>query len=464
VPDVRTGTRRLRRLIRPDLAAVLILCCALVGCSGPASHPGADVYLLLVDTLRADHLSVYGYARPTSPELERLAASATVYQNVVAAAPWTLPSVGSLFTGTYPTAHGLRAQRGAPAFVIMRKGVTTLAETFQAAGYRTVAIVTNPWLVGGNGLERGFESYTAEVDAPASRVHELARNALAVDDGRPTFLYLHYMDVHGPYRSEAAPAELLEPPASSRPLTRAELSRMPGYLRLSGPQTLARYVDAYDHGIWHWDREVGAFFDWLDANDRLRDAVVSVVSDHGEELAERGGWNHGETVFEEQIAVPWLLWLPRPVAAEDAAGVRRRDEPSVVSLIDVAPTLLSSVGVEPPAGMLGRDLHAAPAPADRALGSETEARLGGIRDAFARRLALRRGQEKISLGPAGHACFDLDRDPGERSPATCPQRLIADLDAWVELVVGLEQRSAGAGQRPMTDAERDRLRALGYLE
>lgn len=137
----------------------MLLLGAVAGCGGPPQQH--DVFLLVVDTLRADHVGSYGYPRPTSPQLDRLAVSATVFTDVLAPAPWTLPSIGSLMTANFPSVHGLQARKRRGALDSLRPGLATLAETLKNEGYRTVALVTNPWVViREHGLDRGFDEYS----------------------------------------------------------------------------------------------------------------------------------------------------------------------------------------------------------------------------------------------------------------------------------------------------------------
>jgi len=179
-------------------------------------------------------------------------------------------------------------------------------------------------------LQQGFETYETALREPADFVHARARRILEADDPRPVFLYLHYMDVHGPYvaqRDESLPTLGPVEERARRPLTRAEKKKVPSYLRIPKARTVSGYVDAYDRGIQIWDRSFGEFARWLDETGRLGNTIVVIVSDHGEELLEHGGWNHGLTVFEEQIYVPWILRIP------GEAG--RRIDGAAVSLIDV---------------------------------------------------------------------------------------------------------------------------------
>ncbi len=338
--------------------------------------------------------------------------SNSVFDDVFAPSSWTLPSVASMMTSVYPSIHGLSAHSGAVEFESLRPGLETLPQLFRDRGYRTLAVVTNPWVATPkHGLERGFEEYRYPEDADADAVHRIAREILAKNDPRPLFLYLHYMDVHAPYALPRPGDPDLGPPPERyrRRLNEKELGVVPPYSRLPAAKGLEEYVDAYDRGIRRWDHSFGEFVDWLHSTGRLDDTLVVVVADHGEEFLEHGGWDHGRTLYQEQLLVPWILYIP--------GSPGRRVDDRVVSLIDVAPTLLGAVGAEIPSTMAGRDmLSARRGRESRTLFSETRVRLGGKADARMKQLAIRRGKGKLILGPRGHWCFDLERDPDERSP------------------------------------------------
>jgi arylsulfatase len=195
----------------------------------------------------------------------------------------------------------------------MRPGVKTLAEVLREQGYRTAAVLTNPWVSKNSGLHRGFDEVHQEVMKPAERVNQVARELISSDDPRPLFLYLHYMDVHGPYGLLVSkPIEDLGPASASpaRAMSAEELQAIPKYLRIEGTKKLGDFIDAYDQGIRSWDRSFGEFMEFVDTEGRLRDAIVAVIADHGEELLDHGGWSHGGSLYQEQLFVPWIMRVP----------------------------------------------------------------------------------------------------------------------------------------------------------
>jgi arylsulfatase A-like enzyme len=343
----------------------------------------------------------------------------------------------------------------------MRDGLTTVSEAFSRGGYRTAALGTNPWVnASGHGLRRGFEDYRLLPDTRAAEVNAQAKEILEADDARPLFLYVHYMDVHGPYvagNAEGIPDLGAVEERYTRELAADERKRLPGYLVLEGADSLATYVDAYDRGIRAWDRAFGELVDWLDETGRLDRTVVAVTSDHGEEFLEHGGWNHGDTVYDEQVRVPWVLRAP---------GARPRRVPGLASGIDMAPTLLALASLPVPETMAGLNALAEGAPREqRAVFSETHLRKGGGRRRDKRSLlALRRGHRKWIVEGQTRRCFDLASDPLEQRPVECDPAGFADVARWF---VELERRGEALGERSWFEPSEERkqqLRELGYAE
>jgi arylsulfatase A-like enzyme len=443
---------------RRSICCAAALACALVACSDPGPP---DVLLLVVDTLRADRLSLYGSPRITSPRLDRFASESVVFDAAVAPASWTLPSVASLMTSRHPSVHGLRARNGSRHFTTMRTGLTTLSEAFLQGGYRTVALGTNPWVsASGHGLRRGFEDYRVLTDETADEVNAQAREILESNDARPLFLYVHYMDVHGPYvagRDEPIPELGALEERYTRKLAAAERKKLPGYLVLEGADSLDTYVDAYDRGIRAWDREFGELVDWLDETGRLERTIVAVTSDHGEEFLEHGGWNHGETVYEEQIRVPWVLRAP---------GVPPRRISRLASLIDVGPTLLALAAIDVPETMVGVNALADGRPGQqRAVFSETHLKkTRGRRRHKPPLVAMRRGNQKWIVEGPRRRCFDLASDPLEQREVKCDPAGYAEIARWLAEV---ERRGKAFGEQVEFEPSEERkqhLRELGYVE
>lgn len=342
-------SRRAPRHCRAEvaIAAAVALCAAalLTACGGaPAVAPQPpNVLLLVVDTLRADHLPTYGYRRDTAPAVDALLARrGTVFESAVSQAPWTIPSVASYLTGVQP---GELAHRGAAEdYRAIPDRVPTLAERLRRRGYRTAAFIANPTLHAGIGFARGFDTfYTPPVEVASLRLHgdDVQGRAAAwlaehATDG-PWFLYVHFLDPHDPYANPDMP-DARSPffPDYEGPVDgewphalysgRRELS--------DGEAGLRQLTALYDGEILYVDGLIGELLHAVPT--AVQEHTLTVfTSDHGEELADHGWWKHGRTVYQEQIHVPLIVrWDGRVPAG-------RRVTPPV-ELVDLVPTLLAA--------------------------------------------------------------------------------------------------------------------------
>lgn len=338
-----------------------------------------DVLLIVIDTLRADHLSAYGYERPTSPVLEQLAAEGSLCEDVTAQCSWTLPSMVSMLQGCYTTTYR----------DVYLEDLPTLSEVFQDAGYRTLGVVGNGLLSAERGFDRGFDHYDARKagrrkdgrrSSPARTAGELLAAARApllqalsteADGTRPPlFAYLHFMDPHGPYDAHA----YLERELSTDSVDISGARALYAGAGLSTPARaqaidanwdgIAEEVSRYDQEVRHTDEHIGLLLDVLRENGSLENTIVAVVADHGEglwdhlaapELREEGGMprrtmqhDHGKQLYSELIGTPLILWGPGV-----PRGVRHADP---VENIDLFPTLLELAGLPPLASLHGRSL------------------------------------------------------------------------------------------------------------
>jgi len=308
------------------------------------------VIVYLVDTLRADHTSTYGYARDTTPELTRFAKDAVLFESAVAQAPWTKPSVASLFTSLLPGRH-LAVQLRDP----LDLGHVTLAEMLQAKGFATGATIANSVIYSsGSNFEQGFSSFVglhdaegrASKDVPAAPVVDAALKFLDSHRGLPSFLYVHTMDPHVPYTPPPPFDRKWEPqPAPDHP-------GMDPRTDYKEPLDRERMIAQYDGDIAYGDQEFGRFVRELKARGRYDDTLIVFLADHGEEFLDHGKWLHGRSVFEELIHVPLLVKFPR------GRGAGRRVAQQV-QVVDVLPSVLVELGLptpEPPV-IAGRPLQ-----------------------------------------------------------------------------------------------------------
>jgi arylsulfatase A-like enzyme len=429
-----------------------------------------DIILVTIDALRADHLGAYGYSRPTSPALDALAAEGVLVRHHIAQAPYTKASMGSLFSGLFPTAHKAFTTsrhpsetmtghvRGAvPVTDLLEPGITTLAERLAAAGYHTVGLMTNPVLLADFGFAQGFARYefltrSSQDFAAAADVVRQALGAIdARPQGRPMFLWVHLMEPHSPYSPPEHLVPLfpvLDPP---RPMDQTVI---PAWVRLGESTDLNLYLARYDADIRSADDALGEFFQGLKARGLWDPSVVVVTADHGEEFLDHGGMEHNLTLYDEMLRVPLIVKAP---------GLRPGVVDEQTQSVDLAPTLAFLAG--------------APTAPDETQGANIwpvlQRRGGGEPYAYAeivgRRFALRsRHWKLISSLQGGRQLFDLRRDPEERENlAKETPAVVAQFENTLARIVAA---SIKAGEHiqgqyaPIPAAVLERLRSLGYVQ
>lgn len=272
-----------------------------------ASVPLVIVYL--VDSLRADHTTPYGYRRDTTPRLADFARDAVLFEQAVASSGWTKPSVASLFTSLLPDRHGVM-QLPDP----LEADVLTLAEMLGARGYATGAVVANATLYSrGSGFDQGFDVFAGVYGAEdrRSKIVDAARvvdASLALIDARrglPSFLYVHTMDAHVPYVPPEPFDRLYGPaPAPERPASDPRRD-------YRAPEDLERVIAQYDGCVAYGDQEFGRFVSELRARGLYDRALILFMADHGEEFLDHGRWTHQKSVFDELVRVPLVVKYPK---------------------------------------------------------------------------------------------------------------------------------------------------------
>lgn len=344
------------------LVAVLLCLLGGGGCSGPsgggveaglgrAGSPPSRVFLLTVDTLRADHTSAYGYPRETSPTLERLATEGVRFEQALCQWPKTGTSFASLFIGQYPQSTGLTHE----AAIRLPDGYLLLPELFRSLGYTTVAVVSNGVLNTDLGWNRGFDEYLETwhvaggmsadpqvyrrtINAP--RVNELALPLLERHrDADRLFVWLHYSDPHAPY---VLPDDFPNPFVDDVWYTQEGTVKLPKpeAMALGDRTDLKYYVAQYDANVLVADRGIGEALEHAEGLGLLDDALVIYTADHGESLGEHDYWfEHGRLPYSPGTRVPLVLWGPGRVPAGQVV-----DRP--VELVDLYPTLRDLVGHE----------------------------------------------------------------------------------------------------------------------
>lgn len=448
------GSRSSRRGRRFGAAATIVVALTIgLGCR-PAARP-PDVVLVVIDTLRADHLEAYGYAHQTAPNLTRLAERGALYERVVAPSSWTKSSMASLFTGRNPLRHGVMRPRS-----VLPAELSTLAGAFEAAGYQTLGVNTNPWLKREHGFARGFTQYESLisrdgfVDAEAVTSRALA---LWRDTGdRPVFLYVHYMDVHPPYSWRSQPPRDPVVIEGRGPLTDAQLETLYRKRGLDDPAAQQRVIALYDAGIREADRALGALLAGLDGSDRKRPRVVAVTSDHGEAFREHGTTEHGRNVYPEVHRVPLVI------VTDDGITPGTRIATQVRS-IDLPPTLLALAGAPAAQTFDGSPLPTRDGGEDRR--AVTAVGFGGYA-ANTLHVGVVSGSHFFVRERIGDQSefYDLRTDPGALRDLG-PRHPEAAAYAAVERSLELHRADEHEATAEAVDAEtREALRALGYVD
>jgi arylsulfatase len=434
------------------------------------------VVLVVIDTLRADHLSCYGYARGTSPNIDRLAADAVVFENNKAQSSHTVTSMASMFQSKYTLAGSLPPARG--------EGGATVAEVMQAAGYHTVGVQTNPWLKRRLGYARGFDDYrmlaaegsekklpsrkwTREATgnvfyADADEVAGVVERVIESREKKPLFLYVHLMDPHGPY---------IPPPEYQRfaegALALSEAAGLSGdWVSLArgddptaAPPLKERILALYDAEILFADAAVGRMIAALEKAGLYEGALVILAADHGEGFLEHRKVLHSNSLYEELIHTPLVMRIPGRAAGR-YEGLARN--------VDIAATIFEVAGIEAVwddrdgVSLLevlggGRRITESLAQLSRGGGGDLDGDYGSLQAGVMKYIATRKPDR-----PFLEELYNLETDPREASNLAASEATVA------RALAGALSARAGAetpGEAPALDEETAAaLRALGYLQ
>jgi arylsulfatase A-like enzyme len=457
------------------VGALLLLLLGAGGCRKPVRGNGRNVLLVTFETTRADHLGAYGYARNTSPNLDRLAEEGVLFEHVSAVSPRTNPSLASMMTSLYPHEHGVRN-----LLLPIEPELWTLAEALEDAGYDTGAVQTHPRLIAASGFAQGFRHYDDEIDEDAL-ADGACRRALEwiegrADSGRPWFMWLHLMDPHwtydppDPWRTTFGPDDP-RPGRFYRALQERRAELGPVIFNNTMPEDeIAAYRDFYDAEIRFTDAELGKLLGKLRAAGLEESTVVIVSADHGESLGEHDYYfEHGDFGTEPEIHIPLLL-----KGAGVPEGVR---VPWTVTNLDIAPTIVDLVGLEPDPDFRGTSLLPLTGRGegeDRACFGETGKRfhdentLREVEGVEGKWRWLRRGRFKLfhrprAEGPPDRVLYDLAVDPAETTDVTDGNPEIAAelgrmMDDW------LAEDTGEIREYHVTPELRETLRSLGYVD
>ena len=470
--------------------AVLATLFALAaGCrpSEPAAAPG-PIVLIVVDTLRADHLSCYGYSRPTSPAMCALAEDGVLFERAYTTRTSTTPAIASMLTGLYPHRHGVKE-----LYYVLPPAMTTVAERLRAHGWATGGFVSSFVMVRDfSGFDGGFDVYDDDVRTRERLRQNYERSAADTVEhaiiwlrahGPHAFLFVHLIEPHGPY---TPPSPYLE--RFALPATGPAPDEVPNYQRLPELRTVSEYVGRYDGEIATADAALESLFGALRRLDWYAPATIVLVADHGESLGEEDNWfRHGGSVNDAEAHVPLIVKF---AGADAPRAGSRVAEP--VSVVDVFPTVLHAADIDAAAGPaaavdLGSIAHGAirPAPPVTELEGSGAVTLAVHGDACTVRWAVPSNAAVDAAVPTGWLALarQLRVDPPDRD-ASCVQAtarhvsaLVADrlsfrLDVPVVFrddMLDLSNRTRFIAARaqssvPLAPRDLEALRQLGYAK
>ncbi len=415
------------------------------------------IIILLADGCQAKHLSVYGYARPTSPNLERFARDAVVFENAYANAVYTRSSVLSFLSGQYPEKYG-----AGDLSALTESSSPTVPEYLKSKGYRTSLFTSTVIVSPKFGFTKGFDEYfqySGPADKTRERKIDLDRFGVWLQGPGPAFAYVHFIEPHlpivapSPFRNIfAPPQERQERDGRERPMARLEYPTSPKnkFTRAE----VAEVLDDYDATIAYVDSEIGRALEQVKKAGLYEDALIIVLSDHGEAMNEHEAWGHGRNVFEETTRIPFLVKFP------SSLGLKGRVR-KLVQGIDLFPTVMALFGES--GDLPGTSLLEAVRHGDK---DDTFAVSQSISEVAQFAARWDRWYYILSLNTGREHLYDLDLDPlNEADSSTEAVKLYmrARLLDWMKRTARDTGPSKAIDLKKLTPAEIESLRTLGYL-
>jgi len=436
------------------LATVMLLAASCGNESATAAGGRPNILLVLIDTIRADHMGCYGHHRPTTPHLDSLAEAGTRYARMMSGSPWTLPSMTTTFTGITERQH--RARLRERTFYGVDPALPFMPLLLEEEGYRTAAFFNVIYMSEHFGFHRGFDHFDCEgveVLWNSRTAGETVDALLAWLDGReggrPFFAALHLFDPHATYNPPSPYDTVWADPGyegrfDSTWGVRSDMDDANSGAVVVDSAGVRNLINLYDGEIAYTDSQLGRLLGELRRRGLGEETLVIVMGDHGEEFADHGKFAHGHTLHAELLQVPLIL-----AGAGVEPGVV---DTSLVGNIDVLPTVMAAAGSSAPEGSPGRDLLS---PYDGPPRTMFASGLGGSRQACARRL----DRKVVWHVEADSAyAYDLAADPAEMSPLPPDSGLLAEaMDYWATPPRGNPEAV------PWTNAVEDQLRDLGYI-
>jgi choline-sulfatase len=308
---------------------------------------GCNVILISLDTLRADHLSSYGYPIRTSPEIDRLAEGGIIFRNAFSPSSWTYPSHAVMLTSLNE-----KAFRKTPTDNGLDDSLILLPEVLKFGGYVTGGFTGGGWLSRENGFGQGFDVFNSDPKSLEDGINQTLR-FIDGHKGDRFFVFFHTYRIHCPYETPQGYDRFYTGPLKGvnyYPCGQNYTSGEPTYVSLSlQPEGVRRLISIYDANIWYTDMEIGRIFSLIKGLNISDRTIVIITSDHGDEFMEHGRVGHGTTLYDELIHVPLMIVVP--------SGARKNaSENEQVGTIDITPTILDILNITPMSRMDGRSL------------------------------------------------------------------------------------------------------------
>ena len=413
-------------------------------------HKKHNAIVILIDTLRADHLGVYGYKRDTSPNLDAFARENVRAERAISVAPWTPPSAASILTGLSVARHGYNPVQmesmSKKLGELLRDDIDTLPEILKAQGYKTAAASASPWVSREFNFSQGFDNFIHERRSGTDVILNAARHEVdqfSKDKSSPFFLYVHILDPHGPYTPGPKYANMFS-------------GKVEGTWDYD--DETQNTINKYDEEIRSVDDQLGDFFSYLKQNGLYDNTAIIIVSDHGEQFREHGEAGHGKMLHIEEVHVPLLVKCKGENKVID----------SVVSNLDVTPTMIDCLDIKTKNIFDGISVIDENKVRNRT-GTYSSVRRAYVQEAFTTKDGMRiinsKGRTKAqSKDWQVEGTYNLDTDPFEMKPGFEPG-LVSELNGYLNSTKNAltPAKKVKNKSRAVTKESMEQLESLGYI-
>lgn len=431
----------------------------------------SNVILIGIDTCRKDHMSCFGYEIDTTPNLKAFAQNCVLFTNAISQSPWTLPSFASLFTSTYPSVHRARGKAEGNKFYPIIKGLNSGVEILSSSGFKTKAYINGPYLAPAFGISKGFDDYDYAhgSNEKIRRADETVNSALEwieENSEEQFFLFLHLFDPHLNYDPLKKNLQRLMKLAGFEYSGKLkspffQLKEVRNHKLLLSEEDWKFIQFLYDAEILAVDESIGKLIRFLKSNGLYDKSIIIVLSDHGEEFMDHGGFEHGHTLYDELIHVPLMIKMPYSLRA----GERITHQ---VRLIDIMPTILEILDMDIPGSFQGESL----------LRLIEEGKADKIWPAFSEEThwgdelkSVREGCYKFITNDSLDAfeLYNLCSDPGEKKDLADAEKEKARemrriIIRWMRSNLGRVKKLKGEQLVDLDEKTRENLRSLGYIK